>query len=213
MKRCADCNQDLADDQFTKSNPWYCRGCKNRRYKDWYQRTREHKLALKSPEQPKTKKLCKRCGEIKPITDFYTVKGRWTFYLCKPCSSKVGEQRREIRDAKGERGYERLKYRCNKLGVSLEWYQEQDRKQKGLCALCEMPEQHPQFKGSDKVRSLAIDHDHATGKVRGLLCFRCNVGLWSFEQHGKDWTDKVWKYLDEHKETECNSHSSPSSTA
>lgn len=43
--------------------------------------------------------------------------------------------------------------------------------QGGLCAICRRePDQ----------RSLAIDHDHESGAVRGLLCFPCNAGLGSF---------------------------------
>jgi hypothetical protein len=39
--------------------------------------------------------------------------------------------------------------------------------QDGKCAVCEeVPE-----------RQIHIDHDHVTGEVRGLLCFRCNITL------------------------------------
>lgn len=41
--------------------------------------------------------------------------------------------------------------------------------QQGVCALC--------FKPSPSTRRLAVDHCHATGKIRGLLCFRCNAGM------------------------------------
>ena len=196
MKRCADCKQDLPEDQFTKSNPWYCRGCKNERHKAWYRRKRDEVKALRPTETPKTEKLCKRCGEVKPIGEFYTLKDRWTYYLCKKCSSEVGEQRRRIRNEKGLHGYERLKYRCNKLGVTVDWYERKSKEQEGVCALCGKNESHPVKKGGDAVRSLAIDHDHGTGKVRGLLCMRCNTALYQLELNGKEWAHKAVAYLD-----------------
>lgn len=45
--------------------------------------------------------------------------------------------------------------------------------QLGLCVICEKPE-------TVAGRSLAIDHDHATGQVRGLLCFGCNAAIGKF---------------------------------
>lgn len=49
-------------------------------------------------------------------------------------------------------------------------------KQRGLCAICGQP-----ASGSGQANSrLHIDHDHRTGKVRGLLCTHCNHGLGKF---------------------------------
>lgn len=44
--------------------------------------------------------------------------------------------------------------------------------QNNLCAICG---------GKDDGKVLCIDHDHQTGKVRGLLCHNCNVGLGNFK--------------------------------
>lgn len=40
--------------------------------------------------------------------------------------------------------------------------------QDGKCAICKRP---------PGKRRLHVDHDHKTGEIRGLLCFRCNFGL------------------------------------
>lgn len=53
--------------------------------------------------------------------------------------------------------------------------------QQGLCALCQRPE-------SSFKRKLNVDHNHKTGKVRGLLCYRCNkfiVGRHTYESASK----------------------------
>ncbi len=52
--------------------------------------------------------------------------------------------------------------------------------QGGVCAICGLPETRV-VKG--KLNRLAVDHDHTTGRVRGLLCFRCNTCLGRFEDN------------------------------
>ncbi len=46
--------------------------------------------------------------------------------------------------------------------------------QGGLCAMCRKPETHMKY---GRVCALSVDHDHETGKIRGLLCNSCNRGL------------------------------------
>lgn len=52
-------------------------------------------------------------------------------------------------------------------GITPEQYAELFRKQNGMCAICHQPPR-------GKMKSLSVDHDHNTGKVRGLLCITCN---------------------------------------
>ncbi len=64
-----------------------------------------------------------------------------------------------------------------KYGVSLEWYHKKLSDQNGVCAICSKPET---VKIKQKVIAMPVDHDHATGKPRGLLCTKCNRGLGLF---------------------------------
>jgi hypothetical protein len=59
----------------------------------------------------------------------------------------------------------------NHFGISLEEYDALLAKQNGVCAICK----------KKSARSLCVDHCHATGLIRGLLCNRCNGGLAFFE--------------------------------
>lgn len=56
------------------------------------------------------------------------------------------------------------------FGISVEQYREMSARQNDVCAICKRPE-------TMKNRSLAVDHCHKTGRIRGLLCGGCNVSL------------------------------------
>lgn len=54
-------------------------------------------------------------------------------------------------------------------------------KQKGVCAVCGKPEIAKNV--AEIARLLSIDHNHKTGKIRGLLCMSCNVFLGHLEKN------------------------------
>lgn len=60
-------------------------------------------------------------------------------------------------------------------GLTTEEYEEIRERQGGVCGICSAP---LDLSGR---RRLAVDHDHATGRVRGLLCMQCNIGLGCFK--------------------------------
>lgn len=61
-------------------------------------------------------------------------------------------------------------------GMTVDAYRTLVEAQNGLCKICGKPETQPTKNGSG-VRELSVDHDHRTGRVRGLLCNKCNVRL------------------------------------
>lgn len=88
------------------------------------------------------------------------------------------------------------KYRDDQLkrhyGISLDAYNTLVESQNGLCAICK--------KKPDGARSsLQVDHDHETGRVRGLLCSKCNTGLGLFNEKPAilaEAIDYLRRYLD-----------------
>ena len=67
-----------------------------------------------------------------------------------------------------------------KFGISVDDYESMLENQRGLCAACGRPETSMR---NGKVKRLAVDHNHTTGEVRGLLCCKCNTVIGFTEEN------------------------------
>jgi hypothetical protein len=67
--------------------------------------------------------------------------------------------------------------------------------QKGVCAICGCPQASVRFvdkNGDEKTRhALYVDHCHASGRIRGLLCSHCNSGLGFFRDSIESLTNAI----------------------
>jgi len=90
------------------------------------------------------------------------------------CLSCMNEHRRSYRLRPSAKASEIATHRRRSYGVEPEEYERMVAAQRNLCAVCRNPETATR-RGA--VKTLAVDHDHATGRVRGLLCGRCNTAL------------------------------------
>jgi hypothetical protein len=69
-----------------------------------------------------------------------------------------------------DRNRQRSWHLSRKYGITLERFEEMLEEQGGACAICRTDD--PGGSGT-----WHVDHDHETGRVRGLLCVRCNVAI------------------------------------
>lgn len=76
----------------------------------------------------------------------------------------------------------KAKHLRRKFGITLIEYQNLLDSQRGVCFLCKNPEKIKNHI-SKKTSSLAVDHCHKTGKIRGLLCFKCNTTIAHIENN------------------------------
>lgn len=105
-------------------------------------------------------KRCSQCKELKEESEFYTRRDRNCLQsYCKRCAITQSSNYQN-----------KTKYRAflkSTYGITPEDYDGLYDKQKGKCAICGKHQ-------SELKRRLCVDHDHNTGKVRGLLCHKCN---------------------------------------
>jgi hypothetical protein len=162
-------------------------------------------------------KTCRDCSEKKPLDQFPLRNGKpdtWCLACRKIYQQKSWAKRREHhsewrknwyknnrqehlnkcreRYQKRDKAELRFKGWKNKLkslfNMTVEEYQMILEEQNNVCAICGEPEK---IKKSDETQRLSVDHDHKTGKVRGLLCHACNTGLGKF----KDSTELMQKAI------------------
>ena len=77
------------------------------------------------------------------------------------------------------------------FGITLEQYDQMLLIQDSKCKICGLDQK-------ESVKALAVDHCHATGKIRGLLCGKCNLGIGYFQDR-EDVLNKAIEYLRESK--------------
>lgn len=85
---------------------------------------------------------------------------------------KANYKKRKLLDPQKMRIAQRRSLLKVKFGITLEQYDLLLAKQDGKCIFCTKPTK-------DK-RLLAVDHDHETGRIRGLLCYHHNTALSAF---------------------------------
>jgi len=120
---------------------------------------------------PEGMKVCGRCEQTKPLDDFPRATGKLDgrFGYCTVCTrARNGERTPEAR----RRWHLKQKY-----GMTVEEYDELLARQGGACATCRQPPPDRPRRPRDPLVFFPVDHDHRTGRVRGLLCFRCNTVL------------------------------------
>ncbi|WP_460349056.1 endonuclease VII domain-containing protein [Actinoallomurus acanthiterrae] len=111
-------------------------------------------------------KYCPQCEETKPVSEFGRNRSTSTGLTayCKPCHNQIMA---EIKANK--HGSVRSYHLKRRYGLTEQEVEELSRRHGDLCLIC----LHR--------RSLHVDHDHATGEVRGMLCFSCNGALGQFK--------------------------------
>jgi len=132
-------------------------------------------------------KLCTKCGIEKPLNEFHKNKKSddGLSYWCRMCKSEQNllpkaKRKREKYDL--ERRY----------GILPKQKQQMIEKQNGKCAICK--------KELDSGRETNIDHDHETGRIRGILCNNCNIGLGYLERGGGFSRGRIMEYLLKYEE-------------
>jgi len=105
-------------------------------------------------------KKCSKCGIQKPLSEFYKDNSRKDKHQtkCKPCHENV-----------------KFKSKVGAYGISVTKFYEILDEQNHKCCICE----------EDLItkKHRHIDHDHKTGKVRGILCHHCNTAIGLFKEN------------------------------
>jgi len=127
-------------------------------------------------------KRCSKCNVEKPLDRFApdprAKLGRHP--VCNPCKAAIIRERRSrdpeycAREALRTKEWRKKNYRKNRYGISNEEFHALLAAQGEKCAICGTNE--------PKAFGWAIDHDHESGRVRGLLCVACNTALGGYEK-------------------------------
>lgn len=215
LLQCNKCmmSQTIGNYYFKDSRPLMpCKSCRNtlqrlkRQTPSGRQNAQEIRARYIAKQRERTdititEQTCVSCGELKTVDHFYRGWNYASTYetLCKACrktriaeynkrpETRAGQKVRMDRYRKSEKGkLAEINYRLRtKYGITRSVYDEILERQQGKCAIC--GQTNPQ-------NPLCVDHCHATGQVRGLLCVPCNSMLSRVEKDRSLFT-RIVEYL------------------
>jgi hypothetical protein len=137
---------------------------------------------------------CKACDSHKIFSEFHkdSTAIRGYAYYCKVCATaKSRKWHSENKDSPYYKEARRGSYFKTKYDLSLDDRRSMLQSQQYSCAIC-------LTSLSEEGKLTHIDHCHATGKIRGLLCTNCNRGLGSFKDNTLFLQEAI-KYLERNK--------------
>ncbi len=172
-----------------------------KKYMKKYNQRPENKVKRKEYEQKPENKIKKERYHKKWKENNPT----WTKEYYKKNKNKISKQGKKYRenpevkekrrkyDEKNKSRFKNTKYKNHlkrKYGITLKEYNKLLLKQGGVCAIC-------RNKGNGK--ALSVDHNHQTGKIRGLICSSCNLTL-GYAKENVDRLENCIKYLNFYRE-------------
>lgn len=152
--KCSNCKESKGLVMFAKNKTkkrgysFWCKSCTKIAKREKALLGIEYKPKHRIIEFDNGTRLCNTCNEVKVIDDFKIPNKDKKFIFCNDCRRK--------------------KAKTKFYGISVDLYEKLIKEQNNLCKIC---------KGTNNGKELVIDHCHNTGKVRGLLCHYCNIGL------------------------------------
>lgn len=149
-------------------------------------------------------KKCQHCKETKPLEAFSNNKnskdGKGS--RCRVCDGIARKKYYQENEKGREKAYRNARNRMlqSKYGITIEDFEIMLTKQGNKCGICGI--HIDEAKANDGLKSgidnrpreFSVDHCHATGKVRGLLCNECNRGIGMIGDTS-DALYKAYKYL------------------
>jgi hypothetical protein len=181
MKICSKCEKkrDLKEFAINAANldgkDYWCKECRSAYHKIKYPRSM--RVMYKDGES----KQCRKCEEVKPLTQFPKNGGNKISY-CRNCAKSIG-----------------ILHNLKKMELTPDEYIAMFDAQDGKCYICKNEEP------SSNKKRLSVDHDHTCcgkGKackkcIRKLLCSQCNMALGAVKDNINTLKSAI-AYLEEH---------------
>jgi hypothetical protein len=151
-KSCSLCRQELPTSEFYVSKAGnlhcWCRACSKRKHAEDYAKHRDKRLGANRKNYAANRDV--RLATQRARRPEIKERDRIAF-AANPAKFRARERQSRLK---------------SRYGITQERYDELYAEQLGCCAIC--------GKSGEK---LVVDHNHGTGRVRGLLCYNCNLGL------------------------------------